>query len=76
MVQWLNDLALSLLCLWLLLWRGLDSWPENFHLLGVWPKKRKRILPLSRRCFHPHIFFTELLLKDLGVVEEGPSGCQ
>ena len=30
-------------CEWLglLLWRGFDPWPRNFHMLWVWPKKKK-----------------------------------
>ena len=38
MVQWVKDPALSLLWLWLQLWRGFNSWPGNFRILQVWPK--------------------------------------
>ena len=34
-VQWLKDLAL------LQLWLRFSLWPGNFHLLWVWPKKKK-----------------------------------
>ena len=33
MAQWVKDLALSLLWLWLSLWCGFDPWPENFQVL-------------------------------------------
>ena len=38
MARQLKDIA-SLLWLGLLLWCGLDSWPRNFHMLQVWPKR-------------------------------------
>ena len=41
MAQWVNDLALLLLWLGSLLWRGFDPWPRNFHILWVWPKINK-----------------------------------
>ena len=34
--QWVKDLALSLL------WRGFDSWPRNFHMPWMCPKKRTK----------------------------------
>ena len=37
--QWVKDLVLSQLWLWLLLWHGFDTWPWNFPTLWVWPKK-------------------------------------
>ena len=37
MAQQVKDLAL--LPKWLLLWHKFDSWPRNFHLPQVWPKK-------------------------------------
>ena len=27
----------------LLLWRGFDPWPRNFHMLKAQPKKKKKI---------------------------------
>ena len=36
--QQVKDLALSLLCLWFLLWCGLNHWPENFCMR---PKQTK-----------------------------------
>ena len=49
MVQWVMDLALSLLWLGLLLWRGFDPWPWTFCMLQAWPKNNvdKYVLPLS-----------------------------
>lgn len=38
-VQEVKSLALSLQWLGLLLWRGLDPWPENFHMLRARTKK-------------------------------------
>ena len=41
-VQWVKDLALSLVWLELLLWREFDSWPGNFPMTRVHPKKKKK----------------------------------
>ena len=41
-MQWVKDLALSLLWLGSLLWRRFDTWPGNFHMPWVQPKKEKR----------------------------------
>ena len=39
--QWVKDLALSLLWLRSLLWRGFDSWPQELpHALGTAKKKK------------------------------------
>ena len=38
-VQWVKDLALSLLWLGLQLQCGFDSWLQNFCMPWVWPKK-------------------------------------
>ena len=40
-VQCVKDPALSLLWLRSLLWREFDPWPGNFHMLQIWPKKKK-----------------------------------
>ena len=45
MAQRVKDLALALQRLRLLLWYGFDPWPRNFHMLWVWPKKKKNFLP-------------------------------
>ena len=37
MAQWVKDPALSLLWLWLELWRGFDPWPRNFHMPQALP---------------------------------------
>ena len=39
MAQRVKDLALSLVWLRWLLWRGLDPCPGNFHMPWAWPKK-------------------------------------
>ena len=38
LAQWVKDPALPLLWLRLLLWRGFDPWPGNFHMPWVRPK--------------------------------------
>ena len=40
--QWVKDLALSLQQLRLLLWCMFSPWPEKFHMLQTWPKKKKK----------------------------------
>ena len=40
--QLVKDLALSVALAGLLLWRGFDPRPGNFHMLWVWPKKREK----------------------------------
>ena len=37
--QWVKDLALSLLWLWLLLWHKFSPWPGNFHMSWAGLKK-------------------------------------
>ena len=37
-VQQVKAPALSLQWLWLLLWRGFNPWPRNFHMPQVRPK--------------------------------------
>ena len=39
--QWVKNLSLSLLRLWLQLWHGFDPWPGNFHVLWSWQKTIK-----------------------------------
>ena len=39
--QWVKDLALSRQRVRSLLWHGFNSWPGNFYMLWVWPKKKK-----------------------------------
>ena len=41
MAQWVKDLALPLLWLWLQLWCGFDPWPMNVHV-PQYSKKKKR----------------------------------
>ena len=40
-----QNLMLSLQWLGLLLWRGFDPWPRNFHM--PWPKKKEELGGLS-----------------------------
>ena len=42
MAQHVKDLVLLLLWLRLLLWRGFDPWPENFHMTWVQEKEKKK----------------------------------
>jgi len=42
MVQQVKDPALSLQELVLLLWCGFHSWPRNFCMMWVQPKKKKK----------------------------------
>ena len=43
MAQWVKDLALSFLWLWLQLWRKLDPWPgELLHVVGMVKKKKEK----------------------------------
>ena len=42
LAQWLKDLALSLLWLWLLLWQGFHPWPSNVYMPLVWPKNKMK----------------------------------
>ena len=39
MTQWVKDPALPQLWHRLQLWLRFDPWPENSHMLLVWPKK-------------------------------------
>ena len=41
MAQWVNDLALSLQRLRLLLWQGHSPWSGNFHMPRAWPKEER-----------------------------------
>ena len=40
--QWVKDLALLQLWRRLQLWLGFDSWPGNFYMPWVWPKKKNK----------------------------------
>ena len=39
--QRVKDLVVSLLWLWLLLWRRFDPWPWNLCMPRVWPKNKR-----------------------------------
>ena len=41
--QPVKDPRLSLLQFRLLLWCGFSPWPGNFHMLQMWPKRKKKI---------------------------------
>ena len=40
--QWVKDLALFLLWLWLQLWQGFHPWPRNFHMPRMQLEKKKK----------------------------------
>ena len=40
LVQQVKDLALSLQWFGSLLWHRFNPWPQNFHKLHMWPKKK------------------------------------
>ena len=40
LVQRVKDLALSLQWFGSLLWHRFNPWPQNFHKLHMWPKKK------------------------------------
>ena len=44
MVKWFMDPALSQV------WLRFHPWPENFHMLWVWPKKKKIIIKSNKNC--------------------------
>ena len=43
-VQWVKDLALSMLWPRLQLGHDFDPWPRNFCMLSVWPKEKKIVV--------------------------------
>lgn len=55
MVQWVKDLMLSLLWLWLLLWHRFDPWPrELVDAAGAAKKKKKKIWGITvKQWVHP-----------------------
>ena len=59
--QHVDDLMLSLLWLWLLLWCRFDSWPWNFCMAWVWPKKERE--KWGRFFFFPVSEFCEIPVK-------------
>ena len=59
-MQWVKDPALSLHRPRLLLWRGFDPWPRNFHMLQVWPKKIKRIFCRTKIHYSPTMGGTQM----------------
>ena len=50
-----KDLVVSLQQLGLLLWRGFDPWPRNFHMLWARPKKGGGASNIFERIFS-HVF--------------------
>ena len=47
--QWVKDLALPLLWLWLPPWRSFDPWPWNLCMPQGQPKRKKQVLLLGQR---------------------------
>ena len=62
MAQWAEDLALSLLWLWLQLWRGLDPWLWNFRVLCSQRRERRKTLSVfnSDQSFNKGQSFLDL----------------
>ena len=50
MAQQIKDPALSLLWLGLLVWRGFDPWPRNFHM--PWAEAKKTLTHMGRNGHH------------------------
>ena len=48
MAQWVKDPVLSLQWLRWVLWHRLNSWPGNFQMSQVWPKKLKTKVEVVR----------------------------
>ena len=67
--QQVKYLVLSLQWLWLLLWRGCDPWPRNFHM--PWTRKKKKRCKLYEASF---IFSFSLLPFILFPVGQGGGG--
>ena len=58
MAEQVKDLVFSPLWLWLQLWCVSDSWPGNFLMLWVRPKKKKK----KKVCSAWHIAMVQLVL--------------
>ena len=59
MVQWVKELTLSPLWLWLLLLYGFKHWPRNFQMLQTWPKKKKKKSPTIHNKNFPVLWSVE-----------------
>ena len=59
MVQWVEDLVLSLHWLRSILWHGFDPWPGNFHMPWVQPPKKTN-KNLKKSCYMNLLFFPVL----------------
>ena len=66
MAQWVTDLALSLLWLWLQLWCGFDLWTKNFHM--PWAKPFKITHSHSKPRIYREVWWGEKVLQR----ESGP----
>ena len=62
MAQWVKELVLSLQWLRLLLEYGLNPWPENFHMLQLWPKKKKKKDVMKKSFLRAFWYFCQLFL--------------
>ena len=63
MAQQVKDPSLSLLRLWLHLWRGFNPRPGNFHVPWVQPKKKRKDLLTNGSNFYPIKKKKTLILK-------------
>ena len=60
--QGVKDPALPQLWYRLKLKLGLDPWPRNFHVLWVWPKKKKKKSPWRNKQYYSPMVICVLLL--------------
>ena len=51
MAQWIKDLALSLLWLWLQLWHGFGPWTGNFGMPQAQPKNMNKMYSKLLKLF-------------------------
>ena len=53
MAQWVKDPASLPQWLGSLLWHRFDSWPGNFHMTWMQPKKKKKSMAFAQACSLP-----------------------
>ena len=70
MVQWVKEPALMQLWHRLQLQLRFDPWPRNFHMLWVWPKKKKQTNKQKPKECEEYIEIREILLGILSNVGE------
>lgn len=68
-VQWVQDLVLSLQWLSLKLWQGFDPWPWNFMCLDAAKEKKKKQKPKTQKRLErlgPMVGHLEFFLSQIG----------